>query len=144
MDTYTCMCVLAHTSKPVLMHAHTDIHTYTGTCSDTYIYMRTCIHAYMCSRVCIYYEHTCAHVNMCSCMYTYAYTHNMHRCVVHSHELKCMLMHACIIHMHKHTCALLHTHTLMPSRKELLYSFPSSTTVDLSPHCVTPDAQHLF
>ena len=52
-------------------------------------------------------------------------------------------MHVCITHMHKHMCALLHTHTLMPSRKEL-YPFPSSSTVDLSPHCVTPDAQHLF
>ena len=131
-QTCTHACTHRHTHIHGNMFRHIHIHAYVYTC----IYVFTCVHilwTYMCTR-----KHVLMHVH------TYAYTHNMHRCVVHSHELKCMLMHACIIHMHKHTCALLHTHTLMPSRKELLYSFPSSTTVDLSPHCVTPDAQHLF
>ena len=154
--THTCVCTCTHIHACVCMHTqanlyscmHTQTHTHTREHVQTHTYTCMCVYMHICVHMCAYIMNI--HVHMCTSkhvlmhVHTYAHTHNMHRCVVHSYKLKCMLMHACIIHTHKHMCALLHTHTLMPSRKELLYSFPSSSTVDLSPHCVTPDAQHLF
>ena len=103
MWTCTCThihaCVCMHTKKNLYSCMRTQTYTHVNVCG--HIHIHVCAHVYMhvCVHTCAYIMNTHAHMHKQTCAHACThigiYTYNMHRCVVHSHELKCTFIHVC-------------------------------------------------